>query len=47
MVAIGAVGILAGVLGLWLFLCDQRNEFAPLLLIFALACLLAGSYFGA
>lgn len=27
-----SIGAMAGLLGLWLFLCDRRNEFAPWLL---------------
>jgi hypothetical protein len=38
-----AIGVIIGLLGVWLFLCDKRNEFAMALMVVGLICLGIGT----
>lgn len=41
---IASVGAFVGLLGVWLYACDRRNEFAPICLGVGLLALVIGSY---
>lgn len=43
---ITSAGGIFGLLGVWLFLCDSRNEFAPFCLLVGLIGLCVGRYWG-
>lgn len=43
---ITAIAAIAGLLGIWLYLCDKQNEFAPALLVIGLVGLAIGGTFG-
>lgn len=38
------IGAFIGLLGVWLYACDRRNEFAPICLGVGLIALILGSY---
>jgi hypothetical protein len=39
-----SIGTIIGLLGVWLYACDRRNEFAPVCLGIGLLALVVGSY---
>lgn len=43
---ITAIAAIAGLLGVWLYLCDKQNEFAPALLVVGLVGLGVGGALG-